>query len=73
VTLSGLGSRKQEDEVIGDSVLAGIVAAFRSPYLPGITFFMFLFTFTSTTIYYQQVEIVGRNLLEPGAPMAVFA
>jgi AAA family ATP:ADP antiporter len=34
---------------------------------------MFLFTFTSTAIYYQQVEIVGRSLADPGAPTAFFA
>jgi AAA family ATP:ADP antiporter len=73
VTLSGLGSRSQEEEVIGGGVLAGISAAFRSSYLAGIILFMFLFTFTSTAIYYQQVEIVGRNLTDPGAPTGFFA
>ncbi len=68
MTVSGLGTSKQEDEVIGGGVLAGITAAFRSPYLLGIILFMILFTYTSTTIYYQQVEIVGRTLTDPGAP-----
>ena len=73
VTVSGLGTSQPEDEVIGGGVLAGITAAFRSPYLLGIILFMILFTFTSTTIYYQQVEIVGRTLTDPGAPTAFFA
>jgi len=73
VLVSGLGTRKQEEEAIGGGILAGITAAFRSPYLLGIILFMILFTFTSTAIYYQQVDIVGRSLTDPGAPTAFFA
>jgi AAA family ATP:ADP antiporter len=73
VTVSGLGTRREEEEAIGGGVLAGIREAFRSPYLLGIIGFMFLFTFTSTAIYYQQTDIADRSFSEPGAPAAFFA
>lgn len=73
VTLSGLGTRRDEEEAIGGGVLAGIREAFRSPYLLGIIGFMFLFTLTSTAIYYQQTDIADRSFNEPGAPAAFFA
>ncbi len=73
VTLSGLGTRRDEEEAIGGGVLAGIREAFRSPYLLGIIGFMFLFTLTSTAIYYQQTDIADRSFSEPGAPAAFFA
>ncbi len=73
VTLSGLGSQRDEEEAIGGGVLSGIKDAFRSPYLLGIIAFMFLFTFTSTAIYYQQTDIASRSFDTPGAPSAFFA
>ncbi|MGD2121132.1 MAG: MFS transporter [Gemmatimonadota bacterium] len=73
VTLSGLGSQGDEDEAMGGGILTGIRDAFRSPYLLGIIAFMFLFTFTSTAIYYQQTDIATRNFDTPGAPAAFFA
>ena len=73
VTLSGLGTRKDEEEAIGGGIWGGIRDAFGSPYLLGIILFMFLFTFTSTAIYYQQVAIADRSFDEPGAPAAFFA
>lgn len=73
VKVSGVGSPEAEDEVIGGGVLAGIRDAFRSPYLLGIILFMFLFTFTSTAIYYQQTDIAERSFSDPGAPAAFFA
>ena len=73
VALSGLGTRRDEEEAIGGGILAGIREAFRSPYLLGIIGFMFLFTLTSTAIYYQQTDIADRSFREPGAPAAFFA
>ncbi|NNM07113.1 MAG: MFS transporter [Gemmatimonadetes bacterium] len=73
VTLTGFGSRKDEEEAMGGGILSGIQDAFRSPYLLGIIAFMFLFTVTSTAIYYQQTDIVGRSFETPGAPAAFFA
>ncbi len=73
VTVSGLGTRQQEEEPIGGGILDGIREAFRSPYLLGIILFMFLFTFTSTAVYYQQTDIADRSFSEAGAPAAFFA
>jgi len=73
VTVLGLGTRQQEEEAIGGGILAGIRESVRSPYLLGIIGFMFLFTVTSTAIYYQQTDIADRSFSEPGAPAAFFA
>lgn len=73
VTISGLGTKREEEEPMGGGVLSGVKEAFRSHYLLGIIFFMFLFTFTSTAIYYQQTDIAGRSLQGAGAPAAFFA
>jgi AAA family ATP:ADP antiporter len=73
VTLRGLGTREEEEEAMGGGILSGIRDAFRSPYLLGIILFMFLFTFTSTAIYYQQTDIAERSFTEAGAPAAFFA
>jgi AAA family ATP:ADP antiporter len=73
VTLTGLGSREDEEEAMGGGVLSGIRDAVQSPYLLGIIAFMFLFTFTSTAIYYQQTDIAARSFHTPGAPSAFFA
>ncbi len=73
VILSGFGSRRDEEEAMGGGILAGVREAFRSPYLLGIIAFMFLFTFTSTAIYYQQTDIGSRSFSTPGAPAAFFA
>ncbi len=72
VTVSGLGNARQEEETIGGGILAGISGALRSPYLMGIIFFILLSTFTSTAVYYQQTEIVGRSFEDSGARTAFF-
>jgi len=73
VARRGAGEKKNEEEALGGSVLAGISGAFRSPYLLGIILFMFLFTFSSTSMYFQQADIVSRNFQDPGARTAFFA
>ncbi len=52
------------DEAIGGSVLAGLRAAFSSPYLLGICAWLFCYTVLSTSLYFQQIEIVGRAFPE---------
>ncbi len=73
VTFQGVGSVADEEKAIGGGVLAGVTSAFRSPYLLGIILFMFLFTFTSTSMYFQQADIVSRHFQEPGSRTAFFA
>jgi AAA family ATP:ADP antiporter len=67
------GSAEDEDKAIGGGVLAGITGALRSPYLLAIILFIFLFTFSSTAMYFQQADIVSRHFADPGARTAFFA
>jgi AAA family ATP:ADP antiporter len=46
---------------IGGSIWAGITHVMRSPYLLGISALFVLFTIGSTTLYFQQADIVGRT------------
>jgi AAA family ATP:ADP antiporter len=69
----GVGSAEDEEEAIGGGVLAGITGAVRSPYLLAIILFIFLFTFSSTAMYFQQADIVSRHFADPGARTAFFA
>lgn len=48
------------ERVIGGGVLEGIRDVVRSPYLLGIAVLLLLFTITSTFLYFQQADIVGR-------------
>jgi AAA family ATP:ADP antiporter len=73
VTHQGVGSLEDEEKAIGGGVLAGITGAVRSPYLLAIILFMFLFTFSSTSMYFQQADIVSRHFEDPGARTAFFA
>ena len=58
---------------IGGSVFAGITNAFRSSYLLNVSFFVLLFTITSTFLYFQQAGIVSRSFSDRGAQTAFFA
>ncbi len=73
VTDQGIRAREDEEKAMGGGILAGITGAFRSPYLLGIILFMFLFTFTTTSMYFQQADIVSRHFQDPGARTAFFA
>jgi AAA family ATP:ADP antiporter len=68
-----VGSVTDDEVPIGGGVWAGIVGAIRSPYLLAIIAFMFLFTFSNTSLYFQQANIVSRYFQEPGARTAFFA
>jgi len=63
----------REERPIGGGVLAGIVNALRNPYLLNISFFILLFSITSTFLYFQQLGIVSHNLADRGAQTAFFA
>jgi AAA family ATP:ADP antiporter len=60
-------------EVIGGGVLEGIRDVGRSPYLLGIAALMLLFTITSTFLYFQQADIVGRAVADRAARTRLFA
>lgn len=73
VRADGVERDEDEERIIGGGVLAGISSAFRSPYLLGIILFMFLFTFSSTSMYFQQADIVSRHFQDPGVRTSFFA
>ena len=73
VTNEGISSVEDEEVAMGGGVLAGITSAFRSPYLLAIILFMFLFTFSNTSLYFQQADIVSRHFSDPGTRTAFFA
>ena len=68
--------RKEEtsaEEPLGGSVLAGLRAALSSPYLLGICAYLFCYTVLSTSLYFQQIEIVGKALPDASERTRFFA
>jgi AAA family ATP:ADP antiporter len=62
-----------EKTVIGGSALAGVIHAFKSPYLLGIAVYMLLYSITSTFLYFEQAAIVARSFADRAARTAFFA
>jgi ATP:ADP antiporter, AAA family len=54
-------------------VWAGIIHAFRSPYLLSVSAFLLLYAVTSTFVYFQQAAIVSHSFADRGAQTAFFA
>jgi AAA family ATP:ADP antiporter len=73
VASAGPSETEHEESPMGGGVLAGITGAFRSPYLMAIILFILLFSITSTSMYFQQADIVSRSFQDPGARTAFFA
>jgi AAA family ATP:ADP antiporter len=73
VTALGIGSVEDEEVAIGGGVMAGVTGAVRSPYLLGIVLYMLLFTVTSTSLYFQQADIVSRSFADPAVRTSFFA
>jgi len=61
------------EEAIGGSVLAGARAALSSPFLLGICGYLLCYAVLSTTLYFQQIEIVGAELPDPRERTQLFA
>ncbi len=61
------------DQPLGGTILAGARAALSSPYLLGICAYLFCYTVLSTSLYFQQVEIVGKAIPEIGERTRFFA
>ncbi len=55
-----LDATPSKERQIGGGVLDGIRDVVRSPYLLGIALLLLFFTITSTFLYFQQADIVGR-------------
>jgi ATP:ADP antiporter, AAA family len=58
---------------IGGSIWAGIIHNLKSPYLLGICAYMFLYTTTSTLLYFHQVDIAAHAFVDRAARTAFFA
>jgi len=52
---------------------SGIGMVFSSPYLRTIAAYIFLMTFASTVLYFQQAELVGEAIVDRGARTVFFA
>jgi AAA family ATP:ADP antiporter len=61
------------DEPVGGGVLAGFQRTLASPYLLNVSLYMLLYTFTSTVLYFQQVDIAATYFQSRGARTAFFA
>lgn len=57
----------------GRGVLAGITLTFRSPYLLAVAGYLFLYSLTSTFLYFEQAHIVDAQQLSRVAKAALFA
>jgi ATP:ADP antiporter, AAA family len=64
---------KVADRPIGGGIYAGIVHAFRNPYLLNTAAFLLLYAATSTLLYFQQATIVSATFKDRGAQTAFFA
>jgi ATP:ADP antiporter, AAA family len=63
----------REERPIGGGILSGIVNALRNPYLLNISFFILLFSISSTFLYFQQAGIVSHTLADRAAQTQFFA
>jgi len=61
------------EEPMGGSIVAGVRAAARSPYLLGICAYLLCYTALSTALYFQQVDIVGREIPDSVERTRLFA
>jgi ATP:ADP antiporter, AAA family len=61
------------EEPIGGSIVEGVRAALSSPYLLGICAYLLCYTTLSTTLYFQQVEIVRAEVPDSDERTRLFA
>ena len=67
------GAPPSEDRPIGGNWLAGIVLIVRSPYLLGIALFIVGISAVSTTLYFEQLQIVAATFKVTAERTQVFA
>jgi AAA family ATP:ADP antiporter len=67
------GAAKGEDRPIGGNWLAGIFLILRSPYLLGIALFIVGISAVSTTLYFEQLQIVSATFKVAAERTQVFA
>ncbi len=61
------------EEAVGGSIFAGAIRVLQSPYLLGICLYIFLYTATSTFLYFQQAHIVRGAFDDPAQRVQVFS
>lgn len=61
------------EKPIGGGLLAGVTQVARSPYLLGICLYLFLYTTTSTFLYFQQAHIIADAFDSSAERTRVFA
>jgi AAA family ATP:ADP antiporter len=61
------------EDPLGGSLFAGARDALASPYLLGICAYLLCYTVLSTSLYFQQVDIVGRAIPDAGERTRFFA
>lgn len=61
------------EQPLGGSVLAGVRAVIKSRYLLGVCAWLLCYSMLSTTLYFQQVEIVGREIPKAADRTQLFA
>lgn len=62
-----------EDQPIRGTIWPSLLAPFRSAYLFGVCAYLFLYTSTSTFLYFQQTSIIGQTITDKSARAALFA
>lgn len=70
---AALDEPESEERPIGGNLWSGITHVVRSPYLLGICGFMFLYTITSTLVYFQQADITAHQFSDRATRTAFFA
>ncbi len=77
--LSGIATTLQtatgvprDEAPIGGGMWAGFQRTLSSPYLLNVSLYMLLYTFTSTVLYFQQVDIAATYFESRGARTAFF-
>ena len=61
------------DAAAGGGILGGIRLAFGSTYLAAVSAYLFLYSLTSTFLYFAQADIVAANVATREARTAIFA
>jgi len=70
----GPGANATESEqALGGSVIAGVREVIASRYLMGVCVWLLCYSMLSTTLYFQQVEIVGREIPDAAARTQLFS
>jgi len=67
------GARAAAERPVGGAAWTSVTHVVRSPYLLGICGFMLLFTVGSTWLYFQQADLLGREMQDRAARTAFLA